>query len=83
MDVGCCHQSVHFSGLIAGFSFRQEQEIIVVTPPRPAWAAVGAKLELRGVYIQDDEIKTDQDFEFEYRSNPVVNSVYPQLAMAV
>ena len=63
-------------------SFRQQHEIIIaITPSRPAWAAVGDKLKIKGVYIDDDEIRMDQEFEFEFRGNPTVESVHPQEAI--
>ena len=68
--------------LTVDFSFRHQHEIVPITPPRPAWAAIGEKLGIRGVCIEDDEIHTNQEFAFEFRGNPVVDSVHPQEAIA-
>ena len=77
--VGCLHfKPAEFSG----FSSRQEKEIIVITPPKPDWVAIGKKLKLRGVYVENDEIQTDQEYKFEFRGNPIVESVHPQEAIA-
>ena len=69
--------------LLVCLFFRQEHEIIATVPPRPLWAPIGKKLNIRGVYMDDYEFKTDEEFEFEFRENPTVYSVQPQEAIAL
>ena len=47
-------------------------------------AAIGEKLEVTASYPQAEigEFRTDQNFTFEFRANPVINSVHPQEAIS-
>ena len=57
--------------------FRKNHTVLVSTPALPNGTILGEKFELKSNFSNGVEPKVEGQFHFEYKSNPVIDSVSP------